>query len=272
MIKSILILGSGTSTGVPVLGCNCKVCISDHPKNKRTRSSILIQTNKNKHILVDTGPDLRLQLLREKIQHIDEVILTHEHADHLHGIDDLRPLTYFQKTSINVHTRKAIIPELKTKFPYIFDRTNYFKTQKVIGGGVPLLSLIPVSLKKAYSLLGENFYFVSMPHGTGRTLGIIHKKFAYFIDNHMIPQWAIDKCKQLKIETLIIDCVKYTPHKTHLHFDKSISYIEQIKPKNAYLTHLGDQFNYPQLVKELKKFKFSSIKPAHDGLRIKFSV
>ena len=130
-MNKITILGSGTSTGVPILGCKCKVCQSTEPRNKRFRSSAIIELENQKRILIDTTPDLRTQLLNNKVDHVDAVIITHDHADHTHGIDDLRPFGFKSNKSIPVYTSEPAARSLTRKFPYIFDSDNYFKDKKI---------------------------------------------------------------------------------------------------------------------------------------------
>jgi len=139
-MNKITILGSGTSTGVPILGCKCAVCQSNDPRNKRFRTSVLLETNQSKTILIDASPDLRTQLLLTQTPKLDAVIITHDHADHTHGIDDVRPFTFNRPEPLLVYTDLHTYQSLTIKFPYIFQREKVF-AEGMLGGGVPLLDL-----------------------------------------------------------------------------------------------------------------------------------
>ena len=264
-LNQVLILGSGTSTGVPVLACPCEICHSTNPKNKRMRSSILIKTKAGQNILVDTSPDLRTQLLANKINMIDATIITHTHADHVHGIDDLRTFGIFKGGPIPLYSNQRSIEDIKHKFSYIFDNSH-----KSLGGGVPKLDVHKVSDFEPVSVLGEEFLFFEMPHGRVKTLGMMHSKLAYVVDCITIPQKAIQLMQQRELEILIIDCARRAPHDTHLHLDKALKYIEQIAPKQAYLTHLGHDFDYNELTQELKTRGHHNVSVSFDGLSLTY--
>lgn len=269
-MNKITILGSGTSTGVPILGCNCHVCQSNDPRNKRYRSSAIIELASGKRILIDASPDLRSQLLRHHVDTLDAVIITHDHADHTHGMDDLRPFGFKAKNSLPVFTDASAAKDLGRKFPYIFDRENYFKDKEVLGGGVPLLELevIHPGPKK---IMGEAFEFFALPHGHEDTLGILHQKLAYIVDCRKIPDETLRRLKGAQLEVLIIDCLRPLPHQTHLHLDLTLEYIEAIGPKTAVLTHMGHEWDYLNLLHELKKRGVKNTFPAIDGQSFLYS-
>ncbi|MEX1100239.1 MAG: MBL fold metallo-hydrolase, partial [Bacteriovoracaceae bacterium] len=178
--NEVVALGTGTSTGIPMVGCKCSVCLSTNPKNHRFRASIALKTSSHKTIIVDVTPDLRSQLLQNKIDQCDACIITHEHADHVHGIDDLRPLSFDKESPIPVYTWNSCAEHLSEKFPYIFQADKLFRFKPVLGGGIPKLSLHTVGEKAL--IAGEEFEFYLLPHGHTKTLSFLHKKFAYAID------------------------------------------------------------------------------------------
>ena len=261
----ITILGSGTSTGIPLVGCQCPVCISDNPKNKRLRTSIYLETALGKRILIDTTPDLRTQLLAHKINHVDAVIITHEHADHLHGIDDLRPLCFSRvPEKIPIHVAKPVVQTISDRFPYIFR-----PKQPILGGGIPLLDLLPVEEGKK-EIQGEMFFFFMLPHGPGKTLGFTHGKFAYLIDCHVVPDKIVEMLRQYKLDFILIDCVRRQAHQTHLNVDKAFDYLRRIAPKRAGLIHMAHQLDHQVLLEEAKDFFDFPVFPVYDGQQINY--
>ena len=264
-LHKITILGSGTSTGIPLVGCNCSVCLSNDLKNKRLRTSIYLSTLRGKQILIDTTPDLRTQLLTHKINRVDAVIITHEHADHLHGIDDLRPLCFIPPSKrIPIYTANSVAGTITDRFPYIF------KPQKtVIGGGIPLLDLYPVNEGKK-SIQGEEFSFFMLPHGAGKSMGFIHGKFAYLIDCHVIPDKIVEKLRKLKLDFMLIDCVRRQVHQTHLNVELAFNYIKRISPKRAGLIHMAHQLDHYKLEKEADDFFDFPVFPVYDGQQIDY--
>lgn len=269
-MNKITILGSGTSTGVPILSCKCKVCQSNEWRNKRLRTSALIQTPESKRILIDASPDLRTQLLREKIDSMDAVIITHDHADHTHGMDDLRPFSFQSQNPIPVFTDSYTAKNLRIKFPYIFERKTTFANKPILGGGIPLLDLEEISPGKK-NVLNNDFEFFSLPHGHGDSMGLRHSKMAYLVDCRLIPQDTLDILRDAQLELLIIDCLRPEPHQTHLHLDLTLEYIEFIRPKLAVLTHMGHEWDYPDLLNQIERRGIKNTIPALDGQSFLYS-
>lgn len=284
-LNKISILGTGTSTGIPMIGCYCPVCTSTDYRNKRLRTSIFLQTKNGAHILIDTSPDLRYQALKHHITRIDSVILTHEHADHIHGIDDLRPFCFrpppSPKVTIPVYANSKITNNLTERFPYIFNAKEIFnEARPIIGGGIPLLDLRPISLYPDTSLIPltssssssalpaigsvpttftiekEKFIFFELPHGHTTTLGFIHGKLAQVIDCSEIPENILQLLHSIQLEVLIIDCLRKRKHQTHLHLEKVLSYIKIIKPKFAGLIHLSHDLEHQALLDELQSMGY----------------
>lgn len=269
-LNSVYVLGTGTSTGVPTLGCSCSVCLSNIPKNKRLRSSIVIRTKAGKNILVDTTPDLRTQLLSNNITDIDSAIITHEHADHTHGIDDLRPFCFFKNHPISVYTSQSCGGILEEKFPYIFDVKNFFKDKKILGGGVPKLELYKLN-EGEHIIEGTKFNFFALPHGHITTLGFCTGKFAYIVDCNSIPNNIIQFLKRQKLELLIIDCLRTKKHETHLHLDLSLKYAQEIGALQTGLTHLSHEFDHDKLTKLLEESTQMTVFPLYDNQVLSYS-
>lgn len=260
--NEVVALGTGTSTGVPMLGCKCEVCSSSNPKNHRFRSSVALKTSAGNTIIVDLTPDLRTQLLTNKISECDACIITHSHADHVHGIDDLRPLSFHTGEAIPVYTHPQCADELRDKFPYIFQAEKVFKSKAILGGGIPKLELFPV-MEKAL-VAGEEFEFFLLPHGHTKSLSFRHKKMAYAIDCKSLPNEWVARLKEAQLDLLILDCVKREPHQTHLHLEASLKFAKQIGAKRTALIHMGHEFEHEQLLSELKEQPIE-IFPLHDG-------
>lgn len=248
-------LGTGTSTGVPSIACECETCLSDDPRDKRLRVSILIE-HAGKTILVDTSSDFRQQALRAKIKHLDAVLITHCHADHVFGMDDLRPLN-FRYGAMGVYANEIAWQGLRNIFSYVFNPTHF-------GGGLPQLVPHRVEPNAPFNI-GKELTVTPLEviHGKLPVMAFRFNDFAYATDLKVIPQESLDGLRDL--DALVLDCVRIKPHSTHLCLEEALAYIEQIKPKRAYLTHLnhdimhardsqllpdGVQFAFDQLVVE----------------------
>lgn len=222
----ITILGSGTSTGVPMVGCSCPVCTSSDPRDTRTRASILIEIA-GKFILVDTSPDLRRQALREKIPHIDAVLFTHTHADHVNGIDDLRGYHLLHKRIIPCYGSRETIDHIHRNFSYIF-------TGAQNGGYTPLLE--PHAVSGPFSLFGLTIIPVPLNHGYSHATGYRFGPAAYLTDCSSIPDSSMALLSGLDI--LILDGLRYTPHPSHLNIDGALKVASSMQARRTILTHL----------------------------------
>ncbi|MDO9183841.1 MAG: MBL fold metallo-hydrolase [Bacteriovorax sp.] len=267
-LNSVTALGTGTSTGIPMIGCHCPVCTSLDHRDQRLRTSILLQTVNGKKILVDTTPDLRTQFLNNKISDIDFVIMTHDHADHLHGIDDLRPLCFGPPVrEINLYCNEVTHKVVEKRFDYIFgakDLTN----KPILGGGIPRLKLNTVPLLVETTISGESFFFFNYPHGHGETMGFLHQGFAYIVDCMEIPDELMTILKKKKIDLLILDCLQRSKHSTHLTVDRAFSYIEEIKPNRTGLIHMGHDLFHLDLMKMAKVQFGPSVFPLYDQQKL----
>lgn len=250
------ILGCGTSTGVPLIQCHCAVCRSPDPKNKRLRASVWIQ-HQGKSILIDTSTDLREQALRNNIPRVDAVLYTHPHADHIHGIDELRSFNFIQKEKIPVFGNSWTCQELKKKFSYIFSPIPS------LGGGIPQLELNEFDPKSGpIQVAGIEVMPLPVEHGNKECVGYRLGSVAYVTDCSKIPDLAMERLKG--VSHLILDCVRVQAHDTHFNLDNALAAVKKIQPKVTYLTHLGHDFDYSEYSRILPKGVFL----AYDGLRI----
>ena len=222
-------LGTGTSTGVPSIGCDCETCLSDDPRDKRLRVSILIE-HRDKKVLVDTSIDFRQQALRAKISHLDAVLITHCHVDHVFGLDDIRPLN-FRHGAMGVYANDIAWTDLKRIFRYIFEPTHF-------GGGLP--KLVPHTVEpNAPFCIGDDLEITPLEviHGKLPVIAYRFNDFAYATDLKVIPPASMDGLRDLDV--LVLDCVRIKPHSTHLCLEEALAIIEDLKPKRAFLTHLN---------------------------------
>lgn len=250
------------------------VCTSVDHRDQRLRTSIYIESAKGKQFLIDTTPDLRTQLLTNKITSLDFVILTHDHADHLHGIDDLRPLTFLPfKKSIPVYCEESVKANLEVRFEYIFGQ--HAQTRPSIGGGIPRLTLHTVGTMKETIIDGENFTFFNYPHGHHTTMGFVHEKMAYLVDCGEVPADVVRFLKSRKLDLLVIDCLQRHDHLTHLTVKQSFQAIKDIAPKSAGLTHMGHDLSHQHLdalaQREFPANQNISVFPLFDQLKLSYS-
>ncbi len=255
---NITILGCGTSSGVPLLGCECAVCSSNFPKNKRRRVSILIEQG-DTQLLVDTSPDLRAQLLDEQITHLDGVILTHAHADHLHGIDDLRSVNFNMERPIDLWGSVKTLETAQSRFNYAFQTID---TGKKIPWNRPSLTGRPMIHGEPIEIGNLAVLPFDQVHGMSITSGLRVGDAAYSTDVKEFPEESFDILKG--IELWIVDCVGFYEHPTHAHLDLALKWIDRVKPDRAVLTHMSHQFDYENLKAQLPR----GVEPAYDGMRL----
>jgi phosphoribosyl 1,2-cyclic phosphate phosphodiesterase len=254
----IIILGSGSSLGVPRIDGYWGRADKKDLKNNRTRCSIYIK-NKNLNILIDTSPDIRSQLLKNKITKIDNVIYTHDHADQTHGINELRTFFWKNKKKIDVYTNRNTAKTLYKSFNYLFIKKSKFYN--------PILKMNIIK-KRFFINKNKNkisFEPIIVAHGDTKAYGYIFKKIAYISDCSYISKKELKKLYNLNI--LIIDCLKFKKHKTHLNYYEAIKYIKILNPKKAILTNLHSDIDYRKLKNKLLKEKINTT-PAYDGMKI----
>ncbi len=251
----LTMLGVGSSAGTPVVGCQCATCLSDNPKNKRLRCSAAINTDNGEVILVDTGPDLRAQALRAGLNRADAVLYTHTHADHLHGIDDLRAFCQVQKKQIPLYGKPDAMQHIQAKFGYAIREAGDF-------WDLPVLSLNPIT--DPFEVLGIKITPIPVRHGHSDILGYRIGNLAYLTDVSDIPETSLALLHGL--EVLMLDCLRYQPHYTHINVEQSIAYAGLINAQNSYFIHMTHDLEYEKLSAELPDDMYV----AYDGLKLNF--
>jgi phosphoribosyl 1,2-cyclic phosphate phosphodiesterase len=252
----ILVMGCGTSTGVPMIGCTCSVCASPNPKNKRLRPSVLISEN-NFDILIDTAPDLRTQALNFGVKNIDAVLYTHTHADHIFGMDDLRMFNYLKNPDnrfIPIYGSETAISHIKDKFDYIFKEKSESSKPYLI----PNIINEPLEIKSGLKITP-----VPVFHGKNLIYGYRINDFAYITDVSYIPESSLQLLEGLN--SLMIDALRFGTHQTHLSIEEAILISEKIKPLKTYFTHMGHHIDYDEII-GICHCRSNSIIPAYDGL------
>lgn len=265
MRAEIVFLGSGTSMGVPTLGCRCAVCTSSDPRNRRTRPSIAVQWAGadgagRKTVLIDTGPDFREQALREKILHVDAVFYTHSHADHILGMDDLRPLSFQHKpASLPLYADEATAGILRRIFDYTFSAEATYPTR----ARVELRSL---EGEETAEVLGARFQRVPLMHGDLPVAGFRFGSAAYLTDMSSIPERSLPLLEGLDV--LILDALRPQPHPSHAHIDEALRWVERIAPQRAFFTHMSHEVDHAVTEAAFPE----SVRLAYDGLRVGFEL
>ncbi|NTV46332.1 MAG: MBL fold metallo-hydrolase [Chlorobiales bacterium] len=252
----ITLLGTGTSQGIPVPVCQCHVCTSDDPRDKRLRTSALVQTG-GLSILIDTSIDFRQQMLLSKTKRIDAILLTHHHFDHLYGLDDVRAFTNAQQQHIDLYTRPDCIPEVMNRFGYAFHSGN-------IRHGLPALRMHPVTRRFTIGQNGTEVQVtpIEVSHGLMNIYGYRLGNFAYLTDCKTIPEHSYERLKDLDV--LVIESLRHRRHPTHASVEETLGFIDRIKPRTAYLTHFSHEIKHSELEAMLP----SNVRPAYDMLDI----
>jgi phosphoribosyl 1,2-cyclic phosphate phosphodiesterase len=251
-------LGTGTSFGVPQLGCSCAVCRSSDPHDKRTRVGALVESNTGTHVLIDTPPELRLQLLAAGVDHIDAVLYTHDHADHTHGIDDLRAFTNRQRSPLRLYGPAETLDALTERFRYIFDDA----VRPLPGTSKPEATAIPVKPGQTFMVGDLAITPVVVPHGSATVFAYRIGALAYVTDAKSIPEAAVETLRGARV--LVINALFRTGHPTHLSIPEAVSAAREIGAERTYLTHLTHNISHASLAAELPP----DIAPAYDGLTI----
>jgi len=257
-MRAILtVLGSGTSMGVPTIGCDCAVCHSTDPHDRRTRPSVMVSYN-GRQVLIDTTPDFREQALREKITHLDAVLYTHTHADHLLGVDDLRPLSFAHKPGrLPLYATADAGEFMRHMFRYIFEPNYKF-------GGLARVELLPID--GPIELFGARFEPVTVIHGETPILGFRFGSAAYLTDHSDVPSETLEKLRDLDI--LFLDALRHKPHPTHSTVEQSLKIVEEVKPKRAFFTHICHDLPHQATNAKLPP----NVRLAHDGMKLEFEI
>lgn len=249
----LTMLGVGSSAGTPALGCKCATCMSTDKRNNRTRCSSLITLDSGKNILIDTGPDLRQQALREGLTHVDAVLYTHTHADHLHGIDDLRSFCQIQRTQIPLYGSPDTVAHITQKFGYTLREPSNF-------WDLPVLKAHAINAP--FSLFNELITPIPVKHGNSDIYGYRVGDIAYLTDVSAIPESSLALLKNLKI--LLLDCLRHNAHPTHINLEQSLQYASHIGASATYLIHMTHELEYQTLSDKLP----ANIFVGFDGLKL----
>lgn len=250
---NVTFLGTGTSQGVPVIACSCDVCTSVDYRDKRLRSSILVQWD-NTHIVVDTGPDFRQQMLRERVKKLDAVLYTHAHKDHTAGLDDIRGFNFYQRKDMPLFATSKVIEQLKLEFAYIFSAVKY--------PGVPQVQLHPI-LNQPFTVEDKEVHPIEVMHYKLPVFGFRFNDFTYITDANYISPEEKEKLKGTKV--LVVNALQKEDHLSHFTLKQALDLIEEVAPKKAYLTHLSHRMGKHATVQaELP----DHVEIAWDGLQI----
>src|SRR4029077_8812851 len=256
----ITVLGSGTAMGVPTLACHCRVCSSPDPHDNRLRPSLLLSRN-GQNVLIDTTPDFRQQGLRAGIERLDAVLLTHGHADHVMGFDDIRPYNLRQQAALPVYSNEETFGIIRRAFAYIFD-------------GKPKLSSIPSVtlhvLKSNINLLGITFTPIPLRHGDMEVLGFRFGRAAYLTDFSSLPDSSLALLHDLDV--LIIDALRDVPHPMHQTVEQALALIKKLNPRRAWFTHIAHDLPHAETNERLRNLGYSNVQLAYDGLEIEVPV
>lgn len=247
-------LGTGTSQGIPVIGCTCNACTSTDFRDKRLRSSIAVTSGKTT-IVVDSGPDFRQQILKSQIDHLDGVLYTHEHNDHVIGLDDIRPFNFTQKQDIPLYGLKRVLDEVASRFPYVFASNKY--------PGAPGAKLMRIKPHESFKIGSLNIQALPIKHGPLPILGYKFEELVYITDASFIADDVVENIKNCKV--LVINALRPFAHPTHFSLEEAIKMIERIRPESAYITHLSHLMGPTEIWSaNLPSF----ILPAFDGLQV----
>ena len=256
MRVELTVLGSGTSQGVPTIGCRCAVCRSPDPRDKRTRPSILLRYN-GRAIVIDTGPDFRFQALREDLDRLDAVLFTHAHADHVLGLDDVRPFNAAGQP-LPIYGNRPALEGVRRIFQYAFNGSSAW------AGSVPLLDARMIS--GPIELFGLEFVPISVLHGQLEVLGFRFGPAAYLTDYNQIPEPSVELLRGLDV--VFLDALRHTPHPAHMTVQQALEEVERIQPKQAYLTHIAHDLSHEETNRALPEH----VRLCYDGLKLELEA
>lgn len=250
----IIMLGSGTSHGVPMIGCRCGVCASDDPRDHRTRPSVWVRCG-DAHLLIDTAPELRLQCLAQGIDRVDAVLFTHHHADHVSGLDDVRRFNHLSKRRVPAYGMARTLEGLRRMFSYAFEDAPNSPHSK------PEIDLIPID-ETPFEVRGVQVMPIPLMHGPMPVLGFRVGSFAYCTDCSVIPEESF--ARLAGVEVLILDALRRRPHPTHFSLDEAVAAARRIGARHTYFTHIAHELPHAATNAELPE----GMALGHDGLRI----
>ena len=256
--RTFTFLGTGTSVGVPMVGCDCEVCRSSNPRNQRFRCAVLIGTNQG-NILIDTPPELRLQLLRENVRNVHAVLFTHYHADHLFGLDDVRPLCKYLGAPMPLYCTGEVEDKIREAFAYVFAR----EADLLPAGYIPKLTFRQIT-ERPFTVLGEEIIPIPLVHARFNVFGFRIGDLAYCTDVNRIPDRSWPLLKGLRI--LVLDALRHKPHPGHLSINEALEIVAALKPERTYLTHMGHDLEHEATNRALPP----GVELAYDGLKFDF--
>lgn len=261
MSLTVTLLGTGTSAGVPMIGCTCEVCSSTDPRDKRDRAAAMVRYEDphggQRTVLIDTPPELRQQMLRHRVMRIDGVVYTHNHADHIFGIDDLRRFNAVMDEAVDIYAEPRVLDQLKSTFRYIFE-----PKKNVNASFIPTLIPNPIEANEPTHLAGRTWTPLRLMHGRLPVLGFKVGPMAYCTDVSTIPPETYPHLENLDV--LILDALRYRHHPTHMTVDQALDVIESVQPHRAYLTHISHDIRHAELEARLP----DHVHLAYDGLTI----
>ena len=256
----LIVMGTGTSIGVPVVGCRCSVCLSDNPRNRRLRAAALVRAPAGEFV-IDAGPELRIQLVRERASLVRAAVMTHAHADHIMGIDDLRIFGFRLHAPVPIYCEQPVEDQIRQSFSYAFTDPSTHSHQYA----APRLTFTGITPGKPFELLGLEILPVRLRHGSLDILGFRIGNVAYCTDVSSIP--AESRALLQGLDALVLSVLRREPHPTHLHLDAALRVIRQLQPARTWLTHMSHELDYDELCTSLP----DQIRPAWDGLKIPIS-
>ncbi len=257
--RSLVFLGTGTSTGVPVLGCDCPVCVSTDPRNQRTRPSVLLKLPAG-NLLIDTTPEVRLQLLRERIRRLHAIAFTHHHVDHLFGLDDARVFPKYLGGPVPIFCESSTEDSIRRVFSYAFDARTAF----LPAGFLPKMVFETIEPGVPFRVLGESVLPIRLQHGRLDILGFRIGGLAYCTDVNRIPDESWPMLEGLDV--LILDALRFEPHPTHFCLDEALAVVEKLRPGRTFFTHISHGFDHEVVESTLPP----RIGLAYDGLTLNF--
>ncbi len=250
----VTFLGTGTSQGIPVIGSTHPVCLSKDTRDKRLRVSVMVEWDNHRYV-IDCGPDFRQQMLRENCQHINGILFTHEHSDHVLGLDDIRPF-FFRQGDIPVYGHKRVLKELEKRFDYIFASENKYP-------GAPSVRVHFVEKDKPFTIGEKEVVPIDIDHNNWQVFGYRLDDFVYLTDVKTISDSQMEKVKNAKV--LVVNALRIEPHNSHFNLEEALAFIRKVAPERAYLTHISHLLGFHA---EVEKTLPENVFLAYDGLKI----